>query len=112
MAAVFIVFGYESVANPAERVELAADAGVPAPEVAVRLNGALMLVGGLAIVAGFRPRMAAGILAGTIVPATIMPHAFWKLEDPEARQAQRVQFYKNVAIFGGAMLAAAAPEPE
>ena len=112
LAAVFVVFGYEAATNPGDRVQLAADAGVPAPELAVRLNGALMLTGGLAVAAGLRPRLAASILAGTMLPTTLTADAFWKVEDREIRNVQRIHFYKNVAIFGGAMLAALASEGE
>ena len=68
-----------------------------------------MIAGGLAFAAGVRPRLAAAMLAGTLVPATLVQHTFWKLQDPEERTAQRVQFYKNLAIFGGAILVAAGP---
>ena len=107
-----MVFGYESATSPGDRVELAANAGVPAPEMAVRLSGALMLAGGLAITAGFRTRLAAGILAGTMIPTTLAAESFWTVENPETRSALRVHFYKNVAIFGGALLAALASEAE
>ena len=38
-------------------------------------------------------------------------HAFWSEQDPQRRQAEMVNFMKNVALIGGALLAAAEPEP-
>jgi hypothetical protein len=38
-------------------------------------------------------------------------HAFWKETDPQARMNEMINFTKNVALAGGAMFAAAIPEP-
>jgi hypothetical protein len=38
-------------------------------------------------------------------------HAFWQESDPQQRQTEMVNFLKNMALIGGALLAAAEPEP-
>jgi uncharacterized membrane protein YphA (DoxX/SURF4 family) len=38
-------------------------------------------------------------------------HRFWSEENPQQRQAEMINFMKNVALIGGAMLAAGRPEP-
>jgi uncharacterized membrane protein YphA (DoxX/SURF4 family) len=45
-------------------------------------------------------------MAATLVPTTIGGHAFWEIEDSQQRAQQRVHFLKNVAMFGGLVLAA------
>jgi putative oxidoreductase len=74
------------------------------PELAVRLNGAVMLAGGVALALGLCPRLAAGALAGSLVPTTLAGHPYWRLADPTARRQQRIHFFKNVGLFGGALL--------
>jgi putative oxidoreductase len=70
----------------------------------VRVNGAAMLAAGTALALGIWPRLAAGVLAGTLVPTTLAGHPYWQLDDPADRRMQRVHFYKNVGLFGGALL--------
>jgi hypothetical protein len=38
-------------------------------------------------------------------------HNFWTLEDAQAKVEERVNFLKNVGLFGGAALAAAVRDP-
>src|SRR5262249_59753980 len=76
------------------------------PALLVRVNGAVMVVGGLMLSSGRLPRLAAAALAATLVPTTLGGHAFWEIEDPQQRAQQRIHFLKNVAMFGGLVLAA------
>jgi uncharacterized membrane protein YphA (DoxX/SURF4 family) len=76
------------------------------PEQLVRLNGALQLSAGLLLSAGRVPRVASTALAVSLVPTTLMAHRFWEETDPTIKSAQRIQFYKNLALFGGLLMAA------
>ena len=48
----------------------------------------------------------AQILAASLVPTTLAGHAFWDETDPQAKAAQRLQFFKNTSLLGGLLLAA------
>ncbi|MGH7316915.1 MAG: hypothetical protein ACREJS_11700, partial [Candidatus Rokuibacteriota bacterium] len=50
-------------------------------------------------------RLAADILAATLVPSTAAGHRFWEEDDPAVRANQRVHFLKNVSMMGGLLLA-------
>lgn len=50
---------------------------------------------------GIASRAAATVLAGSLVPTTLVGHPFWKAE---ARAAQKIQFTKNLAMLGGLLL--------
>ena len=63
-----------------------------------------MLAAGAALALGIRPRLAAAVLAGSLVPTTLAGHPYWQVEDPAARRQQRIHFFKNVGLFGGALL--------
>ena len=73
---------------------------------ALFLIGAIVLeiVGGLSIVLGYRARLGAILLIIFIVPATLIFHDFWTIEDPEATKMQMIMFMKNLSITGGLLL--------
>jgi putative oxidoreductase len=105
LAAMFITGGADAMLNPGPRASKADELGVPLdPELAVRVNGAAMLAAGTALALGVFPRLAAGVLAGTLVPTTLAGHPYWRLDDPAARRQQRTHFFKNLGLFGGALL--------
>ncbi len=101
LAAPFVVLGYEAAAEPGGRVDLAAGMGVPEPELAVRVNGAAMVAGGVALGLNVLPRTAAAGLVASLVPTTVAGHAFWRQEDPGARKTDRIQLLKNLGLLGG-----------
>ncbi len=76
------------------------------PRSLVRLNGALQVTGGVLLNTALH-RPAALLLAGSMVPTTLAGHAFWSIDDPAQRAAQRTQFLKNLSVLGGLLLAAA-----
>jgi len=107
LGAPFVWLGYEAASEPGGRVALAAGLGVPWPEASVRLNGAAMVAGGVALVLGIQPRLAAAGLVASMVPTTLAGHSFWTHEDPAARTANRIQFLKNLGLVGGLVAVAA-----
>lgn len=116
LAAMFIAGGYSTVTQP-ERVAAKAKPVVDAvadrvpwvpddTETAVRSNGAVQLIAGVLLTVGIQPRASALALAASLVPTTYAGHRFWEIDDPQERAQQRVQFLKNLAMFGGLLLAA------
>jgi uncharacterized membrane protein YphA (DoxX/SURF4 family) len=125
LSMIFVVQGANSIRNPEPLVPKAqpvTDRLVPMvkkvapaqvsdriPETTVnlvRLNGAVQVVGGLALATGKGRRLGAAVLAATLVPVTVAGHPFWQMKDKESRQAQRIQFMKNLGLLGGLLLAA------
>jgi putative oxidoreductase len=105
LAAMFITGGADAMLAPGGRASKAEELGVPLdPELAVQLNGAAMLAAGTALALGVLPRLAAAVLAGTIVPTTLAGHPYWRLDDPATRRQQRTHFFKNLGLLGGALL--------
>jgi uncharacterized membrane protein YphA (DoxX/SURF4 family) len=105
LAAMFITGGADALLAPGGRAAKAEELGVPLdPELAVRVNGGAMLTAGVALALGLWPRLAAGVLAGTLVPTTLAGHPYWQLDDPAAQRQQRTHFFKNLGLFGGALL--------
>ncbi len=111
----YAILGYDAVRSPGPRVGMAAPTlaalrkVVPLPEddeLVVRGNAAVQTIAGAALAVGVLPRPAAVMLLGSLLPTTFAGHAFWLIEDPMARKAQRVQFIKNMAMTGGLIFAA------
>jgi uncharacterized membrane protein YphA (DoxX/SURF4 family) len=107
LASMFIAGGLDALRNPGPRQQLVEKAGLQDPEKLVRVNAATQVVGGLALATGRLPRLSALALAGSLVPTTYVGHPFWNADDKAAQQTQRTQFFKNLSMLGGLLLAAA-----
>lgn len=83
----------------------AAPVPVPPDVHLVRGNAAVQVAAGAALAIGYRARPAAAVLIGSLLPTTIGGHAFWRIDDPVQRKAQRTQFNKNLSLLGGLLLA-------
>ena len=117
LASIFAIQGYDTMSNPervaarAERVVRPLAERVPIvpdrTEEAVRLNGAIQFTAGSLLALGVWPRLSALTIAATLVPTTVAGHRFWEAENEQDRAQQRIQFLKNLAIFGGLLITAA-----
>ena len=89
--------------NNEKRVEIARESGVPVPGLLVPLATALLLVANLGILFWRFPRASAGALIAFFLGTTPTIHGFWTMEGKE-RQQNKINFLKNVALLGGAIL--------
>ena len=101
LAAIFIAGGLDQFKHPTAKAKTAgpllAKVGPPVglpddPELLIRANGMAMVGAGALLAPGHPPRVASSVLAVTLVPTTVAAHAFWKEQDPEVRERQKVQF--------------------
>ena len=116
LASIFVVLGYDTLRRPEKVVKKADPVVKPIAkrvsfvpddtEQAVRINGAVQLVGGTLLAVGWFPRLSALAIASTLVPTTAAGHRFWESTDDQERAQQRVHFLKNAAMFGGLLIAA------
>lgn len=121
LASMFVLGGLDSLKNASakvskaekvtDRVPTLADKiapGLPVPTdpaTLVRINGGVQVLAGLALATGRAPRISALVLAGSLAPTTYAGHPFWEEKDKTTRSAQRTQFFKNVSMMGGLLLA-------
>lgn len=117
LASIFAIQGYQTMCHP-DRVAARAEpvvrplaarfAAVPgSTEDAVRLNGAIQFTAGSLLAMGVLPRLSSLAIAATLIPTTAAGHRFWEAADERERAQQRIHFLKNLAIFGGLLIAAA-----
>ena len=116
LAGIFVVAGVDTLRRPHPRARTAdfvlrriaglAPEPLRDPVTLVRINAAAQVGAGTLLAVGRAPRLAALVLAGSLVPTTIGGHAFWRQDDPAQRMQQLTHFLKNTAILGGLLLAA------
>ena len=85
--------------------------GVPAAESAVPATGAMLIAGGASIMAGLKPRQGLAAVIGFLIPVTLQMHRFWEEQDPNQRLAEMINFSKNFALVGAALMMLQIPEP-
>lgn len=78
--------------------------GAPFPRLSVLISGAILVLGGVAIVLGVLPIIAAAALVVFFVVVTPLMHDFWNADDPETQEQEMNHFLKNGALAGGALL--------
>jgi uncharacterized membrane protein YphA (DoxX/SURF4 family) len=78
--------------------------------VLVRANAGLMVVAGTLLALGKVPRLAAVVLAASLVPTTLAGHRFWTIQEPQPRAQQVIHVNKNMAMLGGLLLYALTPD--
>ena len=109
-AAVFLRFGVVHLAQTEGSAQYAAYKGVPRARTLVVVSGVAMLVAAVAVILGIWMDLAALGLAIYCVVAGVVMHDFWRQTDPQTRQAEMAQFYKNISIAGGALILLAVSE--
>jgi len=77
--------------------------GLPAPRLSVVGSGGLLVLGGLGVVVGAFPVLAAGALATFLLVSAVTMHDFWTVDDPEEQQNEMTSFLKNVFGAAGAL---------
>jgi len=96
LAAIFIMSGISKITNYAGTQGYMEAMGVPG--VMLPLVIALEVLGGIAIVIGFKARLLAFLMAGFSAVSAILFHADF------ADQTQMTMFMKNIAIAGGFLM--------
>jgi len=107
----FLYNGINHLKNSAGMAQYAGAKGVPAAEQAVQATGALLIGGGLSVLAGAKPRQGLAAIVAFLLPVTLQMHRFWDEQDPQARQAEMINFMKNVALIGAALTMMGIDEP-
>lgn len=76
---------------------------VPLPDAAVTATGVALTLGGASLVLGIKPALGAAAVAGFLAGVSPIMHDFWRVEDPEKRQSEMINFTKNMALLGGSL---------
>lgn len=106
LALMFVLAGFGKLTNIQGTAGYIASGGLPAPMVLAVLVGLLELVGGLALVVGYRVRWVGLALALFALAASVLFHAYWSAPADQQMVAQLL-FMKNMSVAGGMFLVSA-----
>jgi putative oxidoreductase len=67
----------------------------------------IQLIAGLAMILGYKGRLAAFLLAGLTLVISIYMHNFWGMEEGVSRMHEMQNFIKNMAIMAGLLMVVA-----
>jgi putative oxidoreductase len=95
MSSLFIWDGSLQLRNPGGTAEYFSSLEIPVPDVAVWISIAIHLLGGLAILVGFKTRWAAAVLVLFCLGTAFGVHL------PAGDTDNMVHFYKNLVMAGG-----------
>jgi putative oxidoreductase len=107
----FLYNGINHFQNRAAMTGYAAYKGLPMPSLAILGSGIWLVVCGLSVILGFRPEI--GLIMSALFLAGVTPvmHNFWAASDPNARLGDMINFQKNMALLGAALVMLAVPRP-
>lgn len=100
----FLASGFGHIAQADAMAQYAKFKGVPAPKPAVLASGVLLIAGALSVLLGVWADLGALLLLAFLLPTAFLMHAFWKETDPQAKQTEMVQFNKDLALAGAALM--------
>ncbi len=106
LAALFLPAGLSKLVGFAGTVGYISSVGLPMPQVAAVVALIVEIVGGLVLIAGYRTRVAALVLAVFTIVASVFFHNYWAVP-AEAQMVQQLLFFKNIAVVGGLLTLAA-----
>lgn len=106
LAAMFVIAGFSKITGFEGTVGYIASKGLPLAGVLAVLTIILEIAGGIAIIAGYKARIAAFLLGGFTLLAGFIFHNFWAAPADQAF-IQNLLFMKNISIAGGLFLLAA-----
>lgn len=95
LSAIFILSGVSKIGAPAMMIGYIGSVGLPFPQLALALAIAVEILGGAALIAGYRTRATAAVLAIFSVFTALIFHSAL------ADQNQFIHFFKNIAMAGG-----------
>ena len=103
---IFLVAGVRKVAGFAGTVAYFTKLGFPAAEAMAMIAIVIEIGGSILLIAGWRTRWAAWLLALFVVIAAFAAHRFWEMSDPGQFSNQLNHFLKNLSIVGGLLYVA------
>ncbi|HEY6257354.1 MAG TPA: DoxX family protein [Xanthobacteraceae bacterium] len=95
LSAIFLLAGFSKLAAPVATIGYISSAGLPLAPLGLAIAILVEIGGGLALVAGYRTRTAAAILAIFTIATALAFHS--NLAD----QNMFIHFFKNIAMAGG-----------
>ncbi len=102
MGIIFFQSGFAKLTGLGPFIGSLGNRGVPFPDFWGPVGAISEFAGGALIILGLGTRYAAALIVIFVIIATAISHRYWEFAEP-ARRLQQGQFFKNLAIIGGAL---------
>jgi len=103
LASMFVYAGFTKIGSFDGTAGYIASVGLPLPKLLTTLAIIVEVVGGLALVIGFKARFAALVLAGFTLVASYFFHNFWAMP-ADQQMVNMLMLMKNIAVTGGMLM--------
>lgn len=103
LAAIFISAGFSKLMGFDGTVAFIASKNLPLPTMLAGLTIALEILGGIAVIVGYKARLAGLLLGLFSIVAAFIFHNFWAVPAEKA-YLQNIMFMKNLSMAGGLFL--------
>jgi putative oxidoreductase len=100
ISGIFLAAGFGKFKDRAGTIGYMKTRNLPLAPALAPVAGAVEIGSGLALISGYRPRLAATVASLFLIPTTLIFHDFRGLQGMD-RQMQQTNFLKNMAIIGG-----------
>ncbi len=100
----FIFSGFNHFRSLNMMAGYAQSKGTPFPKFSVGFSGLLLLIGGASVLLNIFPVIGLIALAVFLVPVTFIIHAYWKVQDAQAKMGEMINFMKNIALLGAVLI--------
>lgn len=101
LAALFLPSGVQKLSNFSGMTSLLSHQGLPNPQTLTLLAICVEIAGSVALILGVASRLTAVLLILFVAAATVTSHLYWLEPSAALQAAQKIEFFKNVAIAGG-----------
>jgi len=106
-----LMAGFNHFKNLDSVSEYAKAKGTPFPKLAVAGTGVVLLAGGLSMLLGVYTKVGIALLVIFLVAVSFQIHSYWKMDDAQMRQADMINFMKNMALVGALLMLLLLPQP-
>jgi putative oxidoreductase len=104
MSQIFILSAISKIMDPAGTAQAMEGRGMFWVPFFLWAAVAVELVGGLALLVGFKARLGALLLFLFLIPVTLTFHNFWTYTDPKDQRDNMILFMHNLTLMGGLLL--------
>ena len=104
MGTYFILPGLQKITNYQTMTDMMLTHSVPATVFLLPVTIVLQIILGVAIIIGFKGKLAAFILAGLTLVISIYMHDFWSMAESLERAHETQNFFKNMGIMAGLLI--------
>jgi putative oxidoreductase len=104
MGSYFILPGLRKISNYQGTTDYMLAHSVPAVDFLLPVTIFIQILLGLAIIIGFKGKLAAFVLAGLTLIISIYMHDFWSMDEGMERGHELQNFIKNMAIMAGLLM--------